>query len=79
MTSKDTFEIRSSWPGTTIRGDPGIVSGVLGLSFESDGSAVLNLAVGLAGAPSEECDYVEFALSPDQVGALARTLAAKRG
>jgi len=75
MASDDLLVLESSWPGTTIHGEPGIVSGHLGVSADPDGSVLLSLAVGPAGAGAAECDYVEFVLSPDQADALVRVLA----
>jgi hypothetical protein len=76
MAPEAPLVLRSSWPGTTIGGKPGIVSGILELSRADDGSAFLNLAVGPAGASAEDCDYVEFVLSAEQAAALASALLA---
>jgi hypothetical protein len=75
--SDAVLEIHSSWPGTTIDGEPGIVSGILALSLGPGGSAYLSVTVGAAGAPPEDCDYVEFVLSADQADALARALSTR--
>ena len=75
MASETILELENSWPATTIGGEPGIVSGSMEVSAIPGGGAILNLAVGAAGASAAECDYVDFMLSPDQVGALARALA----
>jgi hypothetical protein len=77
VTSDSLLELHSSWPGTTIDGEPGIVSGILGLSRGPGGEAFLHLVVGSAGAPPEECDHVEFVLSAEQADALAQALAAQ--
>ena len=77
MTS-DALEFHSSWPATTIDGEPGIVSGILEMSFGPDGDAYLNIVVGAAGAPPEECDHVEFVLSAEQTDSLAQALAARQ-
>ncbi len=74
MTSEELPEIRSDWPGTTLDGEPEIVSGALSVYSNVDGGASLNLAVGAAGAPPEECDYVKFVLSAEQADALAQAL-----
>ncbi len=78
MMSRPLLEIHSSWPGTTIDGELGIVSGVLQASGEPDGSVCINLIVGATGAAPEECDYVEFVLSPEQADALAHALWTRR-
>jgi len=78
VTSDALLELRSSWPGTTIDGEPGIVSGTLEVSAAPDGGVYMNLAVGAAGAAPEECDYVEFVLSPEQADALANALSARQ-
>ncbi len=75
MADDDLLVLESSWPGTTIQGDPGIVSGHMSVSADPDGSVLLSLAVGPAGAGAAECDYVEFILSPAQADALARAIA----
>jgi hypothetical protein len=54
MTSDALLELHSSWPGTTIDGEPGIVSGTLEVSCAPDGGVYLNLSVGVAGAAPEE-------------------------
>jgi hypothetical protein len=77
MTSDELLVVRSDWPAATIAGEPGIVSGSLSLSADVDGSASLHLVVGPAGAPNEECDHVEFVLSPEQADALAHALASR--
>jgi hypothetical protein len=76
MTPEAALVLWSSWPGTTIGGEPGIVSGILELARRDDGSACLNLAVGPVGPPAENCDYVEFVLSAEQAAALGRALLA---
>lgn len=78
MTSDAQLEFQSTWPGTTINGEPGIVSGRMEVSCPPDGGVYLSLAVGAAGAMPEECDYVEFVLSPDQADALASALTTRR-
>jgi hypothetical protein len=75
--SEELLVVHSDWPGTTIGGEPGIVSGILTLSATVDGGACLNLAVGASGAVPEECDYVEFVLSSEQADALAHALASR--
>jgi hypothetical protein len=74
MTSDEVLVIRSDWPATTIGGEPGIVSGSLSLCADVDGSASLYLVIGAAGAPNEECEHVEFILSPEHADALAHAL-----
>lgn len=78
MTSDALLVVRSDWPATTIADEPGIVSGSLSLSADVDGSASLHLVVGAAGAPNEECDHIEFVLSPEQADALAHALTNRR-
>lgn len=65
--------IHESWPGTTIGGEPGIVSGMLAVSRDG-GGFMLNLAVGPQGGAPEECDYVEFPLSAGHAAALRKAL-----
>lgn len=72
------IELRCTWPGTTIDGEPGIVDGFLEVSADPDGSATLNISVGNAGAPAEDCHYVEFVLPPAEADALARALTTRR-
>jgi hypothetical protein len=74
VTTEELLTINSSWPGTTIAGEPGIVSGILTMSGGPDGSRSLHLAIGEDGAPPEECDFVEFVLSAEQAHALAKGL-----
>lgn len=71
----DILIINESWPATTIDGEPGLVSGMLGLSRAAGGEFVLNLAVGPDGVGPEECDHVEFLLSADHARALRDALA----
>jgi hypothetical protein len=73
--SDDLLSIHESWPGTTIDGTPGLVSGSLTVSRAAGGEFLLNLAVGPDGAAPEECDYVEFPLSADHAKALRDALA----
>jgi hypothetical protein len=70
----ELLTIRESWPGTTIDGEPRVASGILALSRSPDGALLLNLTVGPAGAPPEECDHVEFPLSAASAGALRAAL-----
>jgi hypothetical protein len=70
----ELLTIHESWPGTTIDGEPGLVSGVLTLSPTGSGQFLLNLAVGPLGAGPEDCDYVEFPLSADHAAALRDAL-----
>jgi len=70
----DLLTIHESWPGTTIDGEPGLVSGVLTLSRAGSGQFLLNLAVGPLGGTPEDCDYVEFPLSAEQAAALSDAL-----
>jgi hypothetical protein len=46
----DLIVLESSWPGAMIQGEPGIVSGSMSVSGDPDGSVLLSLAVGEAGA-----------------------------
>jgi hypothetical protein len=74
VTTEELLTLHSSWPGTTIAGEPGIVSGTLTMRGDPDGSRSLHLVVGEADAPPEECDFVEFVLSAEQTHALAQAL-----
>jgi len=71
----EVLTIRESWPGTTLDGEPGLVSGLLTVSRSAGGEFWLNLAVGPSGGAPEECDYVEFPLSADHAKALRDALA----
>lgn len=75
MTSDEILTIRESWPGTTVSGEPGIVSGILSLSRDQARGMLLNLTVGPAGAGPEECDHVEFPLSAASADAIRDALA----
>jgi hypothetical protein len=70
----DLLIIETSWPGTTIDGEPGIVSGRLGVSRAAGGEFHLNLAVGPSGGAPESFDYVEFLLSAEHAQALRDVL-----
>jgi hypothetical protein len=70
----DLLVIENSWPGTTIDGDPGIVSGMLSVSRAAGGEFLLNLSVGPAGGAPEDFTYLEFSLSPDDAAALRDAL-----
>lgn len=70
----DLLIIETSWPGTTIDGEPGIVSGTLEVSRAAGGEFLLNLAVGPSGGAPEDFEYVEFPLSADQAQALRAAL-----
>jgi hypothetical protein len=71
----EVLTIQQSWPGTTIDGEPGLVSGVLTVTRTAGGEFMLNLAVGPHSGTSEECDYVEFPLSAGHAAALRDALA----
>lgn len=71
----EVLTIHESWPGATIDGDPGIVTGMLTVSRAAGGEFMLNLAVGPHGGTPEEYDYVEFPLSVDHAAALRNALA----
>lgn len=71
----EVLTIDATWPGTTIDGEPGFVSGSLTVSRAAGGEFLLNLAVGPYGARPEECDYVEFPLSANHAKALRDALA----
>jgi hypothetical protein len=60
----DLLVIETSWPGTTIDGDPGIVSGMLSVSRAAGGEFLLNLS----------STYLEFPLSPDDARAVRDAL-----
>ena len=49
----DVLVIETSWPATTIDGDPGIVSGMLSVSRTVGGEFLLNLSVGPPGGQGE--------------------------
>jgi hypothetical protein len=73
----ELLTIRESWPGTTIDGEPGLVSGQLSVSRAAGGEFMLNLSVGpLSGTP-EDFDYVEFLLSAGHAAALRDALASR--
>lgn len=57
------LEVANDWPGSSIDGEPGIVSGHLEVTGEPDGSVLFSLGVGPVGGPPEEADYVEFVFS----------------
>jgi hypothetical protein len=67
--------IESAWPGTTIDGEPGIVSGALSVSRAAGGEFLLNLTVGPPGGAPADYSYLEFPLSSDQAQALRNALA----
>jgi len=70
----DLLVIETSWPGTTIDGDPRIVSGMLSVSRAAGGEFLLNLSVGPPGGAPEDFTYLEFPLSPDDARALRDAL-----
>jgi hypothetical protein len=70
----DLLVIETSWPGTTIDGGPGIVSGMLSVGRAAGGGFLLNLSVGPSGGAPEGFTYIEFPLSPDDARALRSTL-----
>lgn len=72
------LEVANAWPGSTIEGEPGIVSGNLEVIGAPDGSVLFSFAVGSAGAPANEASYVEYVLSPAQADALVQALASRR-
>src|SRR5690349_19981864 len=57
--------IETSWPATTIDGEPGIVFGTLSVSRAVGGEFLLNLSVGPPGGAPENFTYLEFPLSSD--------------
>jgi hypothetical protein len=71
----DLLVIETSWPATTIDGDPGIVSGTLSVNRAADGEFLLNLSVGPPGCAPEDFTYLEFPLSSDHAQALRDALA----
>jgi hypothetical protein len=71
----EVLVIDESWPGTTIDGEPGLVSGLLSVTRAVSGGFLLNLVVGPFGARPEECGHVEFMLSADHAKALRDALA----
>ena len=70
----DLLVIETSWPGTTIDGDPRIVSGMLLVSRAAGGEFLLNLSVGPPYGVPEDFTYLEFPLSPDDARALRGSL-----
>ena len=70
----DLLVIETSWPGTTIDGDPGIVSGMLSVSRAAGGEFLLNLSVGPSGGAPEAFTYLEFPLSLEDARALRDAL-----
>jgi hypothetical protein len=71
---EDLIVLHRSWPGTTIDGEPGIVSGILMVSRAAGGEFLLNLSVGPAEGGPEDSDYVEFPLSREDARAVAAAL-----
>lgn len=72
--SDELLVIQTSWPGTTIDGEPGIVSGILTVSSVPEGEFLLNLSIGPSGGGAADCYYVEFPLSRDHARALRDVL-----
>ena len=70
----DLLVIETSWPGTAIGGDLGIVSGVLSVSRCAGGEFLLNLSAGPSGGAPEAVTYLEFPLSPEDARALRDAL-----
>ncbi len=70
----DVLTIETSWPVTTIGGEPGIVSGTLSVSRAAGGEFLLNLSVGPPGGAPENFTYLEFPLSADHARALRNVL-----
>ena len=70
----DLLVIENSWPGTTIDGDPHIVSGMLSVSRAEGGEFLLNLSVGPPDGAAEDFTYLEFPLSTDDARALRDAL-----
>jgi hypothetical protein len=75
----EVLTIHESWPGTTIDGEPGLVSGVLTVSRAAGGEFLLNVAVGPHSGTPEECDFVEFPLSAGHAAALRDALGLAAG
>ena len=71
---EELLVVHSDWPGSTIAGEPGIVSGILTLSATVDGGAGLNLAVGGSGAAPEECATMSSSSSHPSRPTLSLTL-----
>jgi hypothetical protein len=71
----DLLLIETSWPGTTIDGEPGIMAGSLSVSRAAGDEFLLNLSVGPRGGAPEVFEYVEFPLSSDHAQALHDALA----
>jgi hypothetical protein len=71
----DVLVIETSWPATTIDGDPGIVSGMLSVSRTVGGEFLLNLSVGPPGGAPENFTYLEFPLSSGHALAQGRPYA----
>jgi hypothetical protein len=60
----DRLIIETSWPGTTIDGEPGIVSGQLGVNRAVGGEFHLNLAVGPSGGAQRPSTTWNFRSPP---------------
>ncbi len=72
--SEDILEIEELWPGTTIDGEPGIVTGNMAVIAVPEGGFLLSMAVGPSGEGPEDQTYVEFVLSPESARALSEVL-----
>ena len=72
--SEELLVIETSWPGTMIGGEPGIVSGILTVSSGPGGEFLLNLSVGPIDGGPADCEYVEFPLSSEHARALRDVL-----
>jgi hypothetical protein len=72
--SEELLVIETSWPGTMIGGEPGIVSGILTVSSGPGGEFLLNLSVGPIDRRPADCEYFEFPLSSEHARALRDVL-----
>jgi hypothetical protein len=70
----DLLVIETSWPGTTIDGDPRIVSGMLSASRAASGEFLLNLPAGPPDGAPEDFTYLEFPSASDDARALRGAL-----
>jgi hypothetical protein len=70
----DLLVLETAWPGTTLDGQVGIVSGTFSVSRSVNGQFVMNLAVGQSGGKPEDCEYIEFVLSREHANQLAAVL-----
>jgi hypothetical protein len=63
LVDDDLSVLETAWPGTTIDGHVGIVSGTLSMSRSVNGQLLMNLAIGLFSGEPEDFHQVEFVMS----------------